>query len=254
MKKKIIFLALGLLLPLYMISCSLSGGGDGGGGGSQTGPSENHVHSWDNGKVEKEATCTEDGKKVFTCSGCSETKSETISAKGHTEQIVEGTPSTCTTAGLTQGKVCSECDEVIVAQKAAPLAAHTLENDVCTVCGYETFTVGLVFELNNGGNDYTVTGYTGTSKSVIVPSKYLGKPVIAIKNEAFKECEFEEIKLPDTIEEIGASAFYECKKLKSIVIPEKVQILKDETFYQCKKLESVTFNGDIRGIGESDTA
>lgn len=248
MKKKILYLALGLVLPLSLTACGLLGGPTG--DDSKKTPSENHVHVWDNGTVEKEPTCTVDGSKLFTCSECSETKTESIPAKGHTEEIVKGTPSTCTVKGLTDGKVCSVCDEVIVAQKPAILANHTLENNVCTVCGYETYTVGLQFELNDGGNDYTVVGYTGTVKSVVVPSKYEGKPVIAIKNEAFKECEFEEIKLPVTIEEIGAGAFQDCKKLKNIIIPEKVEIIKDNTFNGCKDLESVTIEGNIRGIGE----
>ena len=41
-----------------------------------------HVHSFDEGKVTKEATCTEKGVKTFTCS-CGETKTEEIPALGH---------------------------------------------------------------------------------------------------------------------------------------------------------------------------
>ena len=43
---------------------------------------EEHVHSFDEGKVTKEATCTEKGVKTFTCS-CGETKTEEIPALGH---------------------------------------------------------------------------------------------------------------------------------------------------------------------------
>ena len=39
-------------------------------------------HSWDEGKVTKPATETEDGVKTFTCTRCSETKTETIPATG----------------------------------------------------------------------------------------------------------------------------------------------------------------------------
>ena len=35
-------------------------------------------HSWDSGKVTKEATYTADGEKTFSCSGCGATKTETI--------------------------------------------------------------------------------------------------------------------------------------------------------------------------------
>lgn len=40
-------------------------------------------HVWDEGKVTKEATCTEDGVKTYTCTVCGETKTEAIPATGH---------------------------------------------------------------------------------------------------------------------------------------------------------------------------
>ena len=41
------------------------------------------VHVWDEGKVTKEATCTEAGVKTYTCTMCGETKTEEIAALGH---------------------------------------------------------------------------------------------------------------------------------------------------------------------------
>ena len=40
-------------------------------------------HKYDNGVIEKEATCTEEGQKTFTCSLCGETKIESIPVKPH---------------------------------------------------------------------------------------------------------------------------------------------------------------------------
>ncbi len=48
-------------------------------------------HAWDEGKVTKPATATETGVKTFTCTRCSETKTETIPAAG----------GGCPTAGFT---------------------------------------------------------------------------------------------------------------------------------------------------------
>ena len=39
-------------------------------------------HKWDNGKVTKEPTATEDGVKTYTCTTCEETKTEVIPATG----------------------------------------------------------------------------------------------------------------------------------------------------------------------------
>ena len=40
-------------------------------------------HSWDEGKVTTEPTCTETGVKTYTCSVCEETRTEEIKALGH---------------------------------------------------------------------------------------------------------------------------------------------------------------------------
>ena len=53
-------------------------------------------HKWDEGKVTTKPTCTEDGIKTYTCSACSETKTETITATGHKWNDGEiTTPATC---------------------------------------------------------------------------------------------------------------------------------------------------------------
>ena len=41
---------------------------------------------------------------------------------------------TCTVTGLTEGKHCSKCGEVLVKQEVVP-AGHNLVNGVCTICG-----------------------------------------------------------------------------------------------------------------------
>lgn len=45
-------------------------------------------HKWDNGKVTKEPTATEDGVKTYNCTACGETKTEVIPATG--EEIIWG--------------------------------------------------------------------------------------------------------------------------------------------------------------------
>lgn len=40
-------------------------------------------HTWNNGKVTKEPTCTQLGEKTFTCSECQGTKTEEVEALGH---------------------------------------------------------------------------------------------------------------------------------------------------------------------------
>ena len=77
---------------------------------------EKHLYSE---AVNKQATCTEAGEKEFTCL-CGYSYTEAIPAKGHTEVTVEGYAPTEDTAGLTNGKKCSDCGKVLVEQKEIP--------------------------------------------------------------------------------------------------------------------------------------
>ncbi len=61
---------------------------------------EKHEHSFDEGKVTKDPTCTEAGEKTFTCE-CGETKTEEIPALGHDYDEGKVTKkATCTEAGV----------------------------------------------------------------------------------------------------------------------------------------------------------
>ncbi len=75
-------------------------------------------HSW---VVGKEATCTEKGDRV--CAACD--KVDILNAKGHTEVVDAAKEATCTETGLTEGKHCSVCNEVLVEQKEIPAKGHT---------------------------------------------------------------------------------------------------------------------------------
>ena len=124
------------------------------------------THTWNNGTVTTPATCTSTGVKTFTCSVCNATKTETIpanghqwedatctapktcsvckitegEANGHTEVIDEAVAATCTEPGKTEGKHCSVCNAILIAQKEVPANGHTEVTDeavaaTCTTSG-----------------------------------------------------------------------------------------------------------------------
>ena len=66
-----------------------------------------HEHTWDEGTVTTEPTCTEPGVKTYTCSGCDETRTEEIEALGH-DYVDTVTAPTCTELGHTT-HTCSRC-------------------------------------------------------------------------------------------------------------------------------------------------
>lgn len=91
--------------------------------------------------TDKEPNCTEDGSKHQVCSVCNATiKTETLEKLGHTEEIDAAVAPTCTTDGKTEGKHCSVCNAVLVAQAVVNKLGHIEVTDAavaptCTVDG-----------------------------------------------------------------------------------------------------------------------
>ena len=100
-------------------------------------------------------TCTQTGLETSVCTRCGETIERVIPATGHTEEIIPGTPATCTETGFSEGVLCSVCGAVLVEQEVVPAKGHTYgetvvieeasclrdgkQESVCVDCG-ETVT------------------------------------------------------------------------------------------------------------------
>ena len=98
-KSIILLVALLFLMVLSVVSCNII-----------------HEHTW------VDATCT----APKTCSSCGKTEGDAL---GHAEETLEGKAATCTEVGLTEGKKCSVCDEILVAQEEIPALGHDLVTD-----------------------------------------------------------------------------------------------------------------------------
>lgn len=96
-------------------------------------------HSWDNGKVTKEATCTEDGEKTYTCTVCNTTKTEVIPATGHQHKEVRNAKkATCTEDGYTGDTYCTDCNTKLESGTVINKLGHTWDNGVITKEATET--------------------------------------------------------------------------------------------------------------------
>lgn len=88
-------------------------------------------HIWDGGQVTQSPTCTQPGTMTYTCVKCHAANVVEIPATGHTEITVEAVDATCTTEGKTEGKCCSVCGTVIVAQETIPALGHLWNTNNC---------------------------------------------------------------------------------------------------------------------------
>lgn len=75
----------------------------------------------------------------------------------------------------------------------------------------------------------TITGYTGSSKDVIIPQQIDGYPVTGIGNEAFRSKGLTSVAIPEGVLSIGSSAFYS-NALTSVTIPDSITSISDRVF------------------------
>lgn len=81
--------------------------------------------------------------------------------------------------------------------------------------------------------------------------------IVEIIDNCFKEndnsvSKLTSIIIPETIKDIGISAFNYCKELKAVVINgENLTEIKTETFKDCSKLESITIPNTVTDLGYS---
>ena len=93
-------------------------------------------HSWDKGVITTSPTCSDAGVKTYTCTVCSETKTEVLNATSHTPVDVAEQPATCTEAGHTAGVKCSVCGATISGIEEIPATGHTevIDEAVAATC------------------------------------------------------------------------------------------------------------------------
>ena len=124
-------------------------------------------HSWNNGKITTEATCTKDGVKTYTCTGCGETKTESISATGHAyEEAI--TPATMEKDGSVVER-CKKCDDVRSEETIAAIDTVSLNKTKLVYSG-KTQSVTVTVKDTDGkkvsSDYYTVTNTSKKSVGV----------------------------------------------------------------------------------------
>ena len=106
-------------------------------------------HSFEEWYVTKEATESEKGEKRRDCSSCTAFETSPIAELTHDHNnwetiTLDSLNPTCTETGLTEGKKCSGCGEILVAQTVIPALGHTevIDAAVAPTCTTDGLTEG----------------------------------------------------------------------------------------------------------------
>lgn len=129
--KKLLIVLFVMLLAFAMFSCGNTPEGTGDSSiPSSTDNSVNgdapHTHAYGEWAIVVQATCTAKGEEKRTCS-CGEFETREIAIIPHTEIVLAAKNPTCLETGLTEGKGCSACGGVLVAQITIEVLPHTEE-------------------------------------------------------------------------------------------------------------------------------
>ena len=212
-------------------------------------------HTWDNGVVSKDPTCTEKGSKTYTCAVCRETKTEEIPATGHqNKEVRDKKAATCTKAGYTGDTYCKDCGELLKTGKETDALGHTwgkgkvTRKSTYTAAGQITYTcsrcgkkrviatkklfypkagtkytvAGCQYKVIKAGAEVSLVGTNKNAKSVTIPA------VIKVKGVTYK------------VTSIGTKAFNGSKKLSKVTIGANIKKISNNAFYKCKSLKTVT--------------
>ena len=244
----------------------------------ETRETEALTHSYTAYESNGDATCTEDGTKTATCdNGCGSTDilPDEGSAKGHSYTVYESNgDATCTEDGTKTATCDNGCGSTDILPDEDSAKGHDFVNGVCANCSERKPSEGLLFKLNEDKQSYAVTNI-GSCKdfNLVIPSVYSNLPVTSIGDRAFYGCtvsanvtipnsvtsigaeafcnwaKLKSINISESVTTIGEAAFFGCSELRDLKIPNGVTVIGKQTFYNCTSLISVTLSENVTSIG-----
>lgn len=126
-------------------------------------------------------------------------------------------------------------------------------------------------QYTTNSDEITITGYTGTDGTVIIPSTIFDIPVTRIGNNAFDHCtiltnitipygvktigdyafiytSLGTIDLPNSVTSIGIGAFGYCKSMTNITLPNSLTDIGSRALIQCTALNNVVLPDSVTSI------
>lgn len=231
---------------------------------------ENH---WDDGKITTPPTCTKTGVKQYTCTICSETKTEEIAALGHdySSDWTIDTAAACETVG-SKSHHCTRCDSKKditeipasgkhtwnngVITKPATIAEEGVKTYTCTVCGVTRTETIAKLPMPTATPVPTATPTPAiTSAPTVIPT-----PSVSVGTKITDKKTGNIYKVTSSRSSSRTVAFIGNKVKTSVTIPTTIKI-KDATykvteistnaFKNNRKLKKVVIGQNIVKIGKN---
>ena len=115
----------------------------------------------------------------------------------------------------------------------------------------------LKYTVNADRESVTVSGTSGNPRHLTIESSISDNgtnyTVTKIGMGAFYNARntLTEVTLPNTVDEIGYQAFFNCSKLTNVTIPEGVKTIGQTAFIGCTQLTSITIPGTITDMDQA---
>ena len=102
------------------------------------------------------------------------------------------------------------------------------------------------------GTYITITGYTGTADTVVIPSQIDGYTVEKISADVFKSNKvLKTVILPDTVIEIGDNVFLGCSALEYVGFGDGLQKIGASAFKNCMGLAEIQLSNNVEYVNAS---
>ena len=231
---------------------------------------ENH---WDDGKITTPPTCTKTGVKQYTCTICSETKTEEIAALGHdySSDWTIDTAAACETVG-SKSHHCTRCDSKKditeipasgkhtwnngVITKPATIAEEGVKTYTCTVCGVTRTETIAKLPMPTATPVPTATPTPAiTSAPTVIPT-----PSVSVGTKITDKKTGNIYKVTSSRSSSRTVAFIGNKVKTSVTIPTTIKIkgatykvteISTNAFKNNRKLKKVVIGQNIVRIGKN---